>query len=57
MNEIILQISLSLLPVAVFYGAFLQRIKILERQMQEHNTITERLASVETKLDFLINKK
>jgi hypothetical protein len=57
MNEIILQISLSLLPVAVFYGAFTQRIKTLERQMQEHNTITERLASVETKLDFLINKK
>lgn len=57
MNELLIQISISLLPVAVFYGAFTQRIKTLERQMEEHNTITERLASVETKLDFLINKK
>ena len=57
MNEILIQISLSLLPVAVFYGTFTQRIKTIERQMEEHNSILERLASLEAKLDFLINKK
>lgn len=56
MNELFTQILLSAMPVAVFYGAFIQRIKTLEKHMQEHNHIAERLASVETKLDFLINK-
>jgi uncharacterized protein YneF (UPF0154 family) len=57
MNEILIQLIMTCLPVAVFYGAFIQRIKTLEKQMQEHNGIIERLASVEAKLDFLINKK
>jgi len=57
MNEVLIQLIMSCLPVAVFYGAFIQRIKTLEKQMQEHNGIIERLASVETKLDFLINKR
>ena len=55
--ETTLQIISTVLPVAVFYGAFIQRIKTLEKQMQEHSGIIERLASVEAKLDFLINKR
>ena len=55
--DLTLQLISSILPVAVFYGAFIQRIKTLEKQMQQHNGIIERLASVEAKLDFLINKR
>ena len=55
--NVTVQLISSFLPVAVFYGAFIQRIKTLEKQMQEHNGIIERLASVEAKLDFLINKR
>lgn len=55
--DLTIQLICSVLPVAVFYGAFIQRIKTLEKQVQEHNGIIERLASVEAKLDFLINKR
>jgi hypothetical protein len=41
----------------VFYGATTQRIKALEKQLHETKPLIERLASVEAKLDFLINKK
>jgi hypothetical protein len=55
--ETIVQIISIVLPVGVFYGATSQRIKTLERQIQETKPIIERLASVEAKLDFLINKR
>ena len=55
--ELIIQIISIVLPVGVFYGATTQRIKQLEKQLHETKPIVERLASVEAKLDFLINKK
>lgn len=56
MNEFILQLVTLVLPVGIFYGATTQRIKALEKQLHETKSLLERLASVEAKLDFLINK-
>ena len=55
--DIIIQIISIVLPVGIFYGATTQRIKQLEKQLHETKPIIERLASVEAKLDFLINKR
>jgi hypothetical protein len=57
MNEFFLQLVSLILPVGVFYGATTQRIKALEKQLHETKPLIERLASVEAKLDFLINQK
>lgn len=55
--EIMIQIVSLILPVGIFYGATQTRIKQIERQLHDHKPLLERLASVEAKLDFLINKK
>ena len=55
--ETIVQIISIVLPVGVFYGATSQRIKNIEKHINDQKTLIERLASVEAKLDFLINKK
>jgi hypothetical protein len=55
--ESLIQLISIVLPVGVFYGATTQRIKALEKQLHETKPLIERLASVEAKLDFLINKK
>lgn len=54
--EMIVQLISIILPVGIFYGATQQRIKQIEKQLQDHKPLIERLASVEAKLDFLINK-
>ena len=56
MNEFFLQLVTLVLPVGIFYGATTQRIKALEKHIHETKSLIERLASVEAKLDFLINK-
>lgn len=55
--EMIVQLISIILPVGIFYGATQQRIKQIEKQLHDHKPLIERLASVEAKLDFLINKK
>ena len=55
--EMIIQLISIILPVGIFYGATSQRIKQIEKQLQDSKPLIERLASVEAKLDFLINKK
>lgn len=55
--ELIIQLISIILPVGIFYGATSQRIKTIERQLQDHKPLIERLASVEAKLDFLIKQK
>jgi len=55
--DILIQFISLILPVGIFYGATQQRIKQIEKQLQDHKPLIERLASVEAKLDFLINKK
>jgi hypothetical protein len=55
--ELIIQLISIILPVGIFYGATSQRIKTIEKHINDQKTLIERLASVEAKLDFLINKK
>jgi uncharacterized protein YneF (UPF0154 family) len=55
--EIMIQIISLILPVGIFYGATQQRIKQIEKHINDQKPLIERLASVEAKLDFLINKK
>ena len=55
--ELLIQVISIVLPVGIFYGATTQRIKQIEKHINEAKPIVERLASVEAKLDFLINKK
>ena len=54
--EQLIQIISIILPVGIFYGATSQRIKSMEKQLQDQKPLIERLASVEAKLDLLINK-
>jgi len=54
--EQLIQIISIILPVGIFYGATSQRIKQIEKQLHDQKSVIERLASVEAKLDFLINK-
>jgi hypothetical protein len=54
--EQIIQIISIILPVGIFYGATSQRIKSIEKHINDQKTLIERLASVEAKLDLLITK-
>jgi hypothetical protein len=55
--ETLIQIISIVLPVGIFYGATSQRITTIEKHINDQKPLIERLASVEAKLDFLINKK
>lgn len=55
--EMMVQLISIILPVGIFYGATQQRIKTIEKHINDQKPLIERLASVEAKLDFLINKK
>ena len=55
--EMMVQLISIILPVGIFYGATQQRIKSIEKHINDSKPLIERLASVEAKLDFLINKK
>ena len=55
--ETLIQVISIVLPVGIFYGATSQRIKTIEKHINDQKPLIERLASVEAKLDFLINKK
>ena len=54
--EMIVQLISIILPVGIFYGATQQRIKAIEKHINDQKPLIERLASVEAKLDLLINK-
>lgn len=54
--EMMIQLVSIILPVGIFYGATQQRIKAIEKHINDQKPLIERLASVEAKLDLLINK-
>ena len=55
--EMIIQLISIILPVGIFYGATSQRIKSIEKHINDQKSVIERLASVEAKLDLLIHKR
>ena len=40
-----------LLGLAVVWGSLLQRVNVLEKKMDKHNNLVERMVAVETRLD------
>lgn len=42
-----------LLGLAVVWGSLLQRVNVLEKKMDKHNNLVERMVAVETRLDKL----
>lgn len=44
-------IVLYLLGLAVVWGSLLQRVNVLEKKMDKHNNLVERMVAVETRLN------
>ena len=44
---------LYLLGLAAVWGSLLQRVNALEKKMDKHNNLVERMVAVETRLDKL----
>lgn len=42
-----------LLGLAAVWGSLLQRVNVLEKKMDKHNNLVERMVAVETRLDKL----
>lgn len=46
-----------LLGLAVVWGSLLQRVNALEKKMDKHNNLVERMVAVETRLDNIEEEK
>ena len=46
-----------LLGLAAVWGSLLQRVNVLEKKMDKHNNLVERMVAVETRLDSLEEEK
>jgi hypothetical protein len=57
MVENILNIAPAILAIGIFYGATNSRIKALENIHKDAQSVTERLAILETKIDLLLKTK
>lgn len=57
MVENILNIAPAILAIGIFYGATNSRIKALENIHRDAQSVTERLAILETKIDLLLKTK
>jgi hypothetical protein len=57
MVESILNIAPAILAIGIFYGATNSRIKALENIHKDAQSVTERLAILETKIDLLLKTK
>ena len=55
MSETLIQLMGFVLPIGIFYGATNARIKALEKHIDTITHISDRLARIEEKTDFLIN--
>jgi len=53
MTETILRIIEVILPLGLMYGMTYQRIKNLENRVSQMASVDERLAVMETKIDFI----
>jgi hypothetical protein len=57
MVESVLNIAPAILAIGIFYGATNSRIKALENIHKDAQSVTERLAILETKIDLLLKTK
>jgi hypothetical protein len=57
MVENILNIAPAILAIGIFYGATNSRIKALENIHRDAQSVNERLAILETKIDLLLKTK
>ena len=55
MADTLIQLAGFILPIGIFYGATNARIKQLEKHIDTITDVTDRLARIEEKTDFLIN--
>ncbi len=46
-----------LLGLAAVWGSLLQRVNALEKKMDKHNNLVERMVAVETRLDNIEEEK
>lgn len=46
-----------LLGLAAVWGSLLQRVNVLEKKMDKHNNLVERMVAVETRLDSIEEEK
>jgi hypothetical protein len=51
-----IELGCLIFSIGLVWGNLSFRIKVLERNMQEHKDITERLTKIETTLTFIQNK-
>lgn len=54
--QLLISIIGMIAPAAVMYGSLKERIKMLEKRADLSEDVKERLAAIETKLDFLTKK-
>lgn len=52
--EMILQITATILPIGVFYGATNARIRTLEKHIDNIGNILDRLARIEEKINVFL---
>jgi len=57
MLQNILDLAPALLAIGIFYGSTNSRIKALETIHKDSQSVTERLAILETKIDLLLKTK
>lgn len=53
MTETILRLVEVIVPLALMYGMTYQRVKNVENRINQMATVDERLAVMETKIDFI----
>jgi len=54
MDPLILQITATILPIGIFYGATNARIKALEHHVDNLTNVMERLTRIEEKLNIFL---
>lgn len=54
MDPIILQITATILPIGIFYGATNARIRTLEHNVENITSILDRLARIEEKINVFL---
>lgn len=53
MNQLWIQILAYAVSVGCLYGALSTRLKVLEKKVDVHNHLVERMYRVETKIDLM----